>query len=428
MTGIDLEGLQDFAAAGDREAPPYFAGRTEVLRDIEGAAGRCWNVWTKGQGKTPGATRVIYGAPGAGKSSVLMHLERGWIGSGGGAPAMLRLGAPADFVNGKTFAERLVNLLRPGQGAEIRTEISRSWNLQGSVPGVGGQLGRESRTGDPDDPINAVLTHVPGKTWTSPVVVAIDEFQAAAGDETSPHAMVLQKLHAQDYDAPIMAVLAGLSDTLSMVDRLGISRRAVRAKHSLGCLTAEEAKDLVDGWCARFGIPDGHWQSAMLEQAKEGSHWPTHVHNALAAFAEEVVRVDGAMTLVDMERVRTGAQERRQEYYEARMSDEMQLSELLLGAVVTDFRDGMHSGEVVNVISRHGRPAVDDVRRHLPKGMDAADYYRHILHRGVMQEDGMTVTTPIPSFRRWIIDNCKSGPSRDADSGSDSCAPATPFD
>lgn len=409
MPDIDLEGLQDFADAGDRDVPPYFAGRNEILADIGNAATRCWNVWQNGQNKTLGATRVIHGAPGAGKSTLLMHLERTWTGPGGGAPAMLRLGDPADFMNGKALAERLANLLRPGKGASLRTEISRSWHLQGNVTGVGGQLGRTSRTGIPDDPINAVLAHVPGQTWTSPVVIAVDEFQAAAGDEASPHAMVLRKLHAQDYAAPVMVLLAGLSDTIETAERLGVSRRAVRAGHSLGALSDDDVRDLVDRWGAHYGLAEsGPWESTMLELAEAGSFWPAHVHNSLAAFAEEIVRVAGDMSRIDMARVATDAHERRQEYCEARMSGEMKRSKLLLGAVMADFEDGLDEGEVVNLINRHADPASDDVRWRLPEGTDAGDYYRHILHRGAIQEEGMRVRTPIPSFRRWIIESCSA--------------------
>ena len=424
MQDIDLEGLQDFADAGDRDVPPYFAGRNEILADIGNAATRCWNAWQNDRGKTPGATRVIHGAPGAGKSSLLMHLERTWAGPGGGAPAMLRLGDPADFMNGRALAERLANVLRPGMGASLRTEISRSWHLQGGVTGVGAQLGRESRTGIPDDPINAVLAHVPGETWTSPVVIAVDEFQATAGDDASPHAMVLRKLHAQDYAAPVMVLLAGLSDTIETAERLDVSRRAVRAGHSLGALSDDDVRDLVDRWGAHHGLPEsGPWEAAMLELAEAGSFWPAHVHNSLAAFAEEIVRVAGDMSSVDMARVATGARERRQEYYEARMSSEMKRSRLLLGAVMADFEDGLDEGEVVNLVNRHADPASDDVRWHLSEGMSTGDYYRHMLRRGAIQEEGMSVGTPIPSFRRWIIENCTARPKAEPDGSGISALP-----
>lgn len=411
MPNVDLEGLQDFADAGDREAPPHFAGRRGVQDDIKNAATRCWNRWQNGQNKTPGATRVVSGAPGAGKSSLLMHLEREWAKTGAGAPLMLRLGDPADFMNGTAFAERLADLLSPGKGAQIRTDLAKTWSLQAGGAGIGGQVGRESRIAAPDDPINAVLSEVSVEKWKGPVVVAIDEFQATTGDEGSLHAMVLRKLHAQDYAAPVMAVLAGLSDTLDAVDRLGVSRRAIESHHALGGFSETEAQDLVAGWGGSYGLPPGgDWEDVMLDEARRGSCWPAHVRNALAALADEVVRVEGDMRRVNMEPVRRRARERRREYYTGRMSSEMWQSDLLLGAVARDFRDGMRLGDVIDLIEKHDDPSGS--RRHrLPKNLDADDYCRHLVHRGVLQADRGAVTTAIPSLRSWIIQTCVEAPT-----------------
>ncbi len=410
MAGIDLERLRSFVRTGDRNVPPYFAGRANVLEDIAEAARECWRAWRNGKQATPGATRMILGAPGAGKSSLLMHLERSWCGPGGGAPAMLRLGDPADFMNGKALAERLAELLRPGRGAEIRAEIEKSWNLTGKAPGLGGvSYGRRMVTDVPDDPVNAVLAHVPGEIWTFPVVIAIDEFQTAVGDKASPQAMVLRKLHAQDYKAPVMAVLAGLSDTPATIEALGVSRRALRTAHALGSLGEDTTRDLVAGWSDRFGVPDGRWQKTVLDLARTGSFWPTHVHNTLAAFAQEIVRVKGDEKSLDMTRVKAGTEERREGYYEARMSPWMKQSELLLGAVMKGFRDGMRIREVLNLIGENADPESSDSGWHLPEGMSVRDYYRHILHHGVIEEKGMEVTAPIPSLRSWIIATCTNG-------------------
>ncbi|MXX88729.1 MAG: hypothetical protein F4213_03400 [Boseongicola sp. SB0677_bin_26] len=110
----------------------------------------------------------------------------------------------------------------------------------------------------------------------------------------------------------------------------------------------------------------------------------------------------------------------------------MKDSELLLGAVVADLRTGMRIEDVKNLINKHADPASDDVMWQLPKDMDAHDYYRHILHRGVIQEDGTKVTTPIPGFRRWIIENCTAQPAAEAEADPtailDPYAPPSPFD
>ena len=414
MTGIDLEGLVDFAAAGDRDVPPYFAGRRNLLQDIESVATRCWTAWQDGQKKTPGATRVIHGAPGAGKSSILRHLERSWTGPGGGAPTMLRLEAPAMFSNRQVLARKLIEILRPGSGEKLFAEVRKGWQVHASVGGVGGQVGRESKADNPDDPIDAVLFHVPGTGWTGPVVIAVDEFQNTSGDRTSLQGEMLQRLHDQGYDAPIMVVLAGLGDTVATAGRLGLSRLGIDAATSLGPLTEDDSRDLFAGWGKHFGLPDGFWQAQMLELAKAGSHWPAHVRNSLSAFADEVVRIEGDMARIEFDRVQTRSHDLRQSYYYARMSEEMQQSDLLLGAVMLDLRDDMRRGEVMELISRCNDPS-GSLRRQFPNGMDTEDYYRHLVHRGVLhQKADFSVICPIPSFRRWIIQHCGPTPMPNA--------------
>ena len=410
MTGIDLEGLGDFAAAGDRDVPPYFAGRKDILSNIANAATRCWIAWQNGK-KTPGATRVIQGAPGAGKSSILRHIEREWVGPGGGAPAMLRLETPAMFSNNDVLARKLANLLRPGEGARLFSEIGNEWRLRAGVGVVSGHIGGVHKAGVPEDPLDAVLALIPGDDWTGPVVIAVDEFQNARGERTSVEGEMLQRLHDQGYDAPIMVVLAGLGDTVATAGRLGLSRLDAAAAVSLGPLTAEDSRDLVVGWGNHFGLPDGYWQAEMIELARAGSHWPAHVRNALSAFADEVVRVGGDMARVEIHRVQAQSQDLLEAYFSARMSAEMQQSDLLLGAVMHDVRDGMRLGDVIDLIDCRNNPS-GGLRWQFPKGMDAKDFYRHLVHRGALHQCAdSSVTCPIPSFRTWIIKHYTKTPT-----------------
>jgi len=72
MTGFDREGLEDFIHSGEKSPPPVFVGRRDVLDDIFRTARLCWK---KDGHHLPGNTRIIHGAPGAGKSAILNELE-----------------------------------------------------------------------------------------------------------------------------------------------------------------------------------------------------------------------------------------------------------------------------------------------------------------------------------------------------------------
>lgn len=63
----DVAGLRAFALEDDRLPPPAFVGRRDVITDIERAAARA----AEGGAAVRGRTRLVFGAPGAGKTSLL---------------------------------------------------------------------------------------------------------------------------------------------------------------------------------------------------------------------------------------------------------------------------------------------------------------------------------------------------------------------
>ena len=77
----DLEGLRFFSEPSDREPAAFFVGRADETEDIERALARALRHAQAGQ-RSAGATRLIQGAPGAGKSALLAHLEKKWTQAG----------------------------------------------------------------------------------------------------------------------------------------------------------------------------------------------------------------------------------------------------------------------------------------------------------------------------------------------------------
>ncbi|MCY4260355.1 MAG: hypothetical protein OXC91_08850, partial [Rhodobacteraceae bacterium] len=68
-----LEELNNFVTDGEKSIPPVFVGRERILDDILTIARRSW---TAENHSVPGTTRILQGAPGAGKSAVLAELEK----------------------------------------------------------------------------------------------------------------------------------------------------------------------------------------------------------------------------------------------------------------------------------------------------------------------------------------------------------------
>ncbi len=333
-----IKDLAQFIRAMDRSVPTYYAGRADMLADIEKC---CLDLWKQPKDEVPlfsGITRILYGAPGAGKSSTLMHLERKWNAAANDskfAPRMLYLPTPRSFVHGELLKARVAETLKPGLGKRMRRHKTTEISYKLGVDLMGFERVTRSGSEPPADPIDAVLQHLPAEKWERPLVLAIDEFQNMRGDRHDAHAEVLQALHGQEYDAPIMVVLAGPGDTVDRASALGISRLAGGASHSLGCFTPDESADLIAGWGRHFGLPEGVWQDEMRSLAAEMDHWTLHVQHALTAFAEQVVACGGVED-VDYAAVRKRSRGWQLNYYHSRMSPEMRDAEYLLAAVLKE--------------------------------------------------------------------------------------------
>ncbi|MCY4542002.1 MAG: hypothetical protein OXB95_06350, partial [Rhodobacteraceae bacterium] len=177
---------------------------------------------------------------------------------------------------------------------------------------------------------------------------------------------------------------------------------ARNASHSLGCFTPDESSELIVGWGRHFGLPEGVWQDEMRLLAAECDHWPVHVQNALTAFAEQVVACGGVED-VDFAAVRRRSGELQISYYHSRMSPEMHDSKSLLAAAMRDLLPGEDTASIKYRIGKLAGSR-DALGWELPDGMKANGFFKHLVHRGALQQlpDG-SVHCPIPSFRRYMI-------------------------
>ena len=136
MASFDRDGLAFFIGGSDKNPPPVFVGRQEVLEDVVRVAERAWTLRATGES---GVTRIIQGAPGAGKSSILTKLEErlngGWTKAG--TPRILKLDYhvlfnPTGFLG---LLAKMVNRRRAPNVLVEREETQGGSQLAGT-PGV----------------------------------------------------------------------------------------------------------------------------------------------------------------------------------------------------------------------------------------------------------------------------------------------------
>ncbi len=415
--------LKHYIRFKDKNTPPYFAGRKKVLSDIEDACELSWEMHrAKGAGQPEATTRVIYGAPGAGKTSTLTYLKDCWKGksyatadeSGAArpqpAPRVYLLQSDSPLDDPEDFCRKLANVLAPGSGSALLDAVSRTermgTDLNLGVIKAEGETETTRHSPAPAAALATVLKVLPPEQWSGPLVIAVDETQNLAQRRDCFAGKLFRELHANRHNAPITLVLGGLSDSIKRAGELGLTRLSKGCVHSLDRFDAEEVAELKQGFCAKFELDIGSREAEFDAMLAACDGWPAHLTNGLHAFCQVFLECDCDISRVDFAEVERISTAERNQYYAYRMSTAMRNTDLLLQDVMRHMSGRRTRREVIAIIKQqHQLHLCDEINcTPLPLGMSANDYFEELAHHGALQErdDGL-VECPIPSFRQFIL-------------------------
>ena len=414
---FDSEGLREFVAAGEGAPPPVFVGRKKAIADIEAAARRAWKPGAASHGE-PKATRILYGAPGAGKSSILAELESRSLGASAVVPRVLAVSSErlvSDLPSVLT-AISAAGAMKSDEWFRWAGGLRREWSRRAgrvlerlsAVGFAGFSLGLARSGAEPPDNLFALARATPARKWIAPVIVAVDEAQNLPPGEHTPTALFLQSIHNASSELPLTLALAGLGDTRHRAQEIGLTRAL--NPHEVGCLAAAEVDELMRGFSKRFGLQAYGSEEPLADLAADAEGWPRHLHFALQALGEEAIAAEGDLNSIDWSRAAKRAAGSRLRYYRAQQSDEMLQSRNLVAAVIRDLRDGMPTSDVIGLIEAN---AADAPGFKLPESTTSAAFYRHLVHQGALQKlEADAVHCPIPSFRSFLIEEGERGRDR----------------
>ncbi len=398
--GPDLAGLRDFIEDRDRRPALHFVGREREIAEIEQACGRALRLARRSQA-FEGATRLIVGAPGAGKTALLAHLEQRWTNSRDPeAPIALRVHV-TELADPAAIVSQIAGRLAPRKARALRQTASRNLQVGLSAGGVAIGAGKTVTDAPTAAGLGALQQLLPAPEWRRPVCLMVDEIQNLASRE---QAAMLLAFHEATHGLPVVPLLAGLGNSGEVLDGAGISRLARGSVHWLGPLEPGQPADAVRLMLDHFGI-DGaagetdRW-AARLEERSD--RWPQHLNGAMAALAEALLAADGALGKVEPDSVLARERAYRVESYEARRSPEMRESRRFLAALMAANPDGKQPDDILADMERLAR---DRAGWRLPEGMTPGRFFAHLVRKGVLQDGGDgRFACPIPSLGRYLID------------------------
>ncbi len=402
--------LESFLKRTEGEPPLVFVGRSEVLDDIALAAEQVWEGSGTDQHGAGKSTRIIQGAPGAGKSSILEEIkknpERLKTESVDKPPLVVVLESgvieePVDIL------QPLARSINPTAAEEFLSYSSRTFDVGGGL-GLGSiqVTGKKETTMEPARP--RIRWDVFGK-WAEqhggfdrPIVLAIDEAQRLDHDRKHPISKLFQSLHG-GCGLPIALVLAGLSDTEYSADQMDLTRIPPKQKHNIGSLPDHEVQELMERSCAHFGIDTTGFEHEIDRLIKPCDGWPRHLHIVLQALGEEALRTEGDLGKVVWERIQSEIKAGRDGYYDGQFSDEMEDAINLTAGVMAELECNRNRAQIKYFMKELHKS--DPHTYCFPPGMDVDSFFVHLVHQGALHKQSADqFVCPIPSFRTYLLD------------------------
>ena len=400
-TGPDLALIKQFAKPWDRRYPPVFVGRKEEIGIVEENCRAALDFCRQGK-KTAGHIVLFRGAPGAGKSSLLEHIE---------AHCRVKPDCPQTLdieldtlEDPAAVAWEIVKKVAPENEEVFRQRIVTNTSGSAGVPGIAsGRISTTTDTAPAKISFSVLKELLSSEHWKQPLCLLADEIQTV----TKRHGTSLLALHRGAHGLPIVLVGAGLADSAEKLQQAMSPRLTAGNLRTLGALTTEEVHSCVKQMFDRCRVD---YSSGQLEQiageiATRSEGWPQHVRTETAALFAGLDKTRGDLGTMDSKAVEQKARDWREDSYLMRQSKEIGDSfDLVASLLMAMPEPGMWRDQAVDIIEakadQKGRKS-----RQLPKGMDAEDFLDHLIHRGIFQPDETgLLSCPIPSFRNWLIE------------------------
>ncbi len=357
----------------DRGPAEYFHGRQEIIDTFTSALKRY-------RGKKRGTTFLIQGAPGAGKTALLVKLsEKAQVDKWKTAEI-----GPAALWDVKALRESIPdrNLLKKLSG-KVNAGLPEGGSIEISVK-------------DSVETIKKVL-----KSGRKPLLLVLDEAQHLGIEGVVPNEVrgvvtgVLDEIHNGKLGRPVVLLAAGLGTTESAFNSLGISRFVGESLINLGRLDKESERAAIRDWIVKEGAAKGNpdpWIGAII---KETHGWPQHIISYVKPAVRYLKSNHRQMTDDGLRIVLEKGSEFRLQYYRQRARGIPMEQRQSIAKAIVDIPLGETKTykEIMGVLMQEYDEQFAD------------NLFNKALKKGIIDErDDGDYGIPIPSMQTWLIE------------------------
>ncbi len=423
--------IDQYANRNDKDKAIFFVGRNDIVSGIETTVAGIENrIRTEISNKQlrPGKmlssqeTWLIQGAPGAGKSALLSHLQYIWTARAKG-PVVVRL-EPNDLRDESSVTRTIADCIVPNYGAEllntVRT-VEASAGIDMFIQAGGKVIDSEQLAGlELKDLVKlfsktavAVSKRLmkgksPKRPKLRPIVVMVDEVQMFESEDVA----MLRKLHNGTHGLPILALLCGLAYSESMLAEARISRFAKTGQLShvqtITPLEVGEAAESVRAMLNGYQIKGRHNTDLPDKIDVWCDGWPQFLEHYMISLTRQLSANGLELTKIDETAVRSAGDANRAEYYRDRLKNSpiSKCTELLAEVSQTIGSNGCDLTDLEEMLEdRYWLKS--SIRSTMPKNMEPMDFIEAMIVAGVVHRLDTTLTIPIPSFQQYLIDRMK---------------------
>ena len=390
--GIDLKGLQSFANRKDRESSPIFVGREREIEHVLMHAELSGEAHARGE-DTQGATVVITGCPGSGKSAFLEHFARTF--------AKLELTGTVLIPVPCSDLDLTARNTEDLEAQLGRLAIRRKEGLHKTFQALLNDAGQALKLRNIFERLEQKISKDAGKRTV--VCVLVDEIQ----NVTEASAPAVRLLHTQAFSPPVLPIYAGLDDSVDKLEEVcGISRLSANARMAMGALREHAAKEAADLLFEKYRVRSDARARAAWAQVidEEALGFAQHMHVALQAGCAVLVARGGTARAEDAAEVKRRAREARERFYASKTSGMVQdHAEAVLDVVHQAMRTN------TRVTKMHlAMWAKESMQKHSPlsgqySNEEALGLVEHMRRRGILHLTAQgRAEVPIPSLHDWL--------------------------